>query len=90
MRRAWTVSGHVQGVGFRWWTARQAETLGLRGWCRNLPNGDVEVEAEGEAEAVTAFERLLAEGPANARVSSCSVRAAGASPVPAAGFEIRR
>ena len=80
----------MQGVGFRWWTARQGELLGLRGWCRNLPNGDVVIEAEGEAEAIASFERLLAEGPANARVSSCSVRAAGTSVMPAAGFEIRR
>lgn len=89
MRQRWVVSGRVQGVGFRWWTVRQAETLGLRGWCRNLANGDVEVEAEGDDAAIASLERLLAEGPSNARVSSCDRRPSGSSPLPD-GFEIVR
>jgi len=43
---AW-VSGRVQGVGFRWWTCRQAEDLGLTGRATNLADGRVEVVAEG-------------------------------------------
>ncbi len=42
-----SVSGRVQGVGFRWWTRRQAERLGLVGSATNLPDGRVEVVAEG-------------------------------------------
>ncbi|MEZ0163913.1 acylphosphatase [Kineococcus sp. LSe6-4] len=46
------VTGHVQGVGFRWWTQRQAEELGLAGSAENTPDGRVEVIAEGEREAL--------------------------------------
>jgi acylphosphatase len=44
---AW-VHGHVQGVGFRWWTRSRALELGLVGSARNLPDGRVVVVAEGE------------------------------------------
>jgi acylphosphatase len=53
---AW-VHGRVQGVGFRWWTRSQALMLGLAGHAANLPDGRVEVVAEGSREAC---ERLLA------------------------------
>jgi acylphosphatase len=43
---AW-VRGHVQGVGFRWWVRSLALAAGLVGWARNLPDGRVEVVAEG-------------------------------------------
>ena len=65
------VSGHVQGVGFRWWTRRRAETLGLVGWVMN--GGDersVEVVAEGDAAALDDLERLLRAGPPGARVEA--------------------
>ncbi|MFI6479517.1 acylphosphatase [Nonomuraea sp. NPDC050663] len=41
------VRGRVQGVGFRWWTRARALELGLAGWARNMPDGRVEVVAEG-------------------------------------------
>ncbi|MDF5753319.1 acylphosphatase [Spongiactinospora sp. TRM90649] len=47
---AW-VRGHVQGVGFRWWTRSRALELGLRGHARNMPDGRVEVVAEGDRKA---------------------------------------
>ncbi|NIP73465.1 MAG: acylphosphatase, partial [Gammaproteobacteria bacterium] len=40
-----TVRGRVQGVGFRYYTRDEAARLGVAGWVRNLPNGDVEVVA---------------------------------------------
>jgi acylphosphatase len=62
------VSGQVQGVGFRWFVARHARSLGLSGYARNLPDGRVEVVASGPTEALTDLERLLRTGPAYARV----------------------
>ncbi|MEU4670582.1 acylphosphatase [Amycolatopsis sp. NPDC023774] len=53
---AW-VHGRVQGVGFRWWTRSRALELGLVGFARNLPDGRVEVVAEGGRDHC---ERLLA------------------------------
>jgi acylphosphatase len=50
------VHGRVQGVGFRWWTRRQALSLGLSGYASNLSDGRVEVVAEGPRERCT---RLL-------------------------------
>jgi acylphosphatase len=66
----WLISGRVQGVGFRWFVARQAEQLGIRGWTRNLPDGRVEVVGRGAASAVAAFERAIARGPRISRVDS--------------------
>lgn len=51
------VSGRVQGVGFRYWVRRRAESLRLAGTATNLPDGSVEVVAEGPRDA---GERLLA------------------------------
>ncbi len=41
------VEGGVQGVGFRWWVARQAGRLGLVGRAENLPDGRVQIDAQG-------------------------------------------
>ena len=62
------MSGMVQGVGFRWFVARHARSLGLRGYARNLPNGSVEVVVDGPEESLPELERLLQAGPANAQV----------------------
>ncbi|BBY16731.1 acylphosphatase [Mycolicibacterium litorale] len=53
---AW-VHGHVQGVGFRWWTRSRALELGLTGFAANKPDGRVQVVAQGPR---AACERLLA------------------------------
>jgi acylphosphatase len=59
---AW-VRGHVQGVGFRWWTRARALELGLTGAATNLADGRVEVVAEGSRQACeTLLERLRGEG----------------------------
>lgn len=69
MTTRFVVSGVVQGVGFRWFVARHARSLGLGGYARNLPDGRVEVLAAGAgAEALARLEELLREGPAHARV----------------------
>jgi acylphosphatase len=63
------VVGRVQGVGYRWWTVRQADELGITGW---VMNGDdersVELVAEGSTEALDELERRLHRGPGGARV----------------------
>jgi len=46
---------------------------GLHGWVRNLPNGDVEAHAEGDAEALERFERAMRHGPPAARVDEVHV-----------------
>ena len=62
------VTGRVQGVGFRWFVVREARGLGLRGYVRNLVDGDVEVVADGDAAAIEQLAAALARGPAAADV----------------------
>jgi acylphosphatase len=66
--RRFLISGHVQGVGFRYFTEAAASRDGIHGWVRNLPDGRVEVAAEGEAAAIERLERALRAGPRGARV----------------------
>ncbi len=61
------VRGHVQGVGFRWWTKSQALALGLVGHARNLPDGRVEVQAQGSRAACAQLLELLEEQPSRHR-----------------------
>ncbi|MEO8622422.1 MAG: acylphosphatase [bacterium] len=67
------ISGRVQGVGFRWFAREEARRLGLSGWVTNLPNGDVEVAAGGEASSLDRLRRALDVGPTGAGVSSVEV-----------------
>ncbi len=62
------VSGRVQGVAFRAYTVDEARRLGVAGWVRNLPDGRVEVEAEGERPALAELVRFCERGPPAARV----------------------
>jgi acylphosphatase len=68
MSTRFLVSGQVQGVGFRWFVARHARSLGLVGYARNLPDGRVEVVVSGPDDSLPALEQLLRAGPANAQV----------------------
>jgi acylphosphatase len=69
MAYRWVLSGLVQGVGFRWYAARRASELGLKGWVRNLPDGRVEAVASGDPASLARFEELLRIGPRSARVT---------------------
>ena len=62
------VSGVVQGVGYRAFARARARELGLRGFVRNLPDGRVEVYAEGDEESLNRFLDHLREGPYFAKV----------------------
>ncbi len=61
--RIFTVSGEVQGVGFRFFAQRAAARHQVVGYVRNLPDGRVESLAEGPPESVEAFKLDLATGP---------------------------
>jgi acylphosphatase len=67
------VSGLVQGVGFRWHTQRVAEGLRLAGWVRNLRDGSVEIQAEGERATLEHFLEWCRHGPDFAQVDTVSV-----------------
>jgi acylphosphatase len=63
------VSGLVQGVFYRRFVLREATGLGLRGRVRNLPEGRVEVEAEGERQQLDRLVTRLHQGPPGAQVA---------------------
>jgi acylphosphatase len=71
--RRYLISGRVQGVGFRYFTEAAALREGLSGWVQNLPDGRVEIAAEGEAEAVERFERSIRQGPPLSRTTHVDV-----------------
>lgn len=73
IRRRVTVSGQVQGVGFRYHTAQQAQAVGVHGSVRNLANGHVEAEIEGSQTAVDAMIAWLHAGPRWAVVENVTV-----------------
>ena len=73
LARRYVISGRVPGVGFRFFAQAAAEREGIYGWARNLPDGRVEIEAEGEAEALERFERRIRSGPPAARVEHVAV-----------------
>ncbi|MBN2587843.1 MAG: acylphosphatase [Candidatus Fermentibacteraceae bacterium] len=68
------VSGRVQGVCFRACTRDRAESLEVSGFVRNLPDGRVEILAEGEDDNVNALIEWASHGPSHAEVSGVSVR----------------
>ena len=65
-----TVTGRVQGVGYRISCAHEAKALGLTGSVRNLPDGRVEVIAEGTHDQIAALATWCADGPQFASVRS--------------------
>ena len=62
------ISGRVQGVGFRYFTKKSAESLGVSGWVKNLRSGDVEAVLQGSSESVDEMMNRLEAGPTTARV----------------------
>ena len=67
------IAGRVQGVGFRYATMVEAEARDVRGWVRNLPDGRVEVVAEGTTAAVAGLVAWCRDGPRHARVFDVDV-----------------
>ena len=87
VRRRVVVRGRVQGVWFRESARRRADELGVSGWVRNLRDGTVVAEVEGDAEAVDALVAWLGEGPPRARVDGIDVEDRG--PLGERGFDVR-
>lgn len=67
------VYGRVQGVYFRTFVVRRGAELGLTGYARNLPDGTVEVQAEGEAGHLQKLLDYLRTGPPAARVEKVDI-----------------
>jgi acylphosphatase len=68
-----TISGRVQGVGYRWWFETRARELNLAGWVRNCSNGTVEADVQGTAEAIAEVTRVAWKGPPVAQVDNVAV-----------------
>jgi acylphosphatase len=70
LAKKFLISGRVQGVGFRYFADHWASQLGIRGYVKNLWDGNVEVYAIGDDVALDELKRHLAEGPRSARVAA--------------------
>lgn len=70
------IRGLVQGVSYRAAARAEALRLGLTGWVKNLPNGDVEAVVEGEPKGLEEFVAWCRRGPEEARVESVNAHSA--------------
>jgi acylphosphatase len=89
--RRFRITGKVQGVYFRHSARIEAERLKVRGVAQNLPDGSVDVVAQGEAAAVQGLRDWLHRGPKGARVDAVNDIDPGSAPaleIPP-GFEVR-
>ncbi|MCS7130621.1 MAG: acylphosphatase [Archaeoglobaceae archaeon] len=82
------VSGVVQGVGFRYFTARIAKELGIKGFVKNLSDGRVYIYAVGEERALEKFISNIRHGPPLAVVRDLEIRNAEIKEVER--FEVKR
>jgi acylphosphatase len=64
------ISGKVQGVYFRSWTKDQADSLGVKGWVRNISGGRVEVLAQAGDDILEEFKKRLIQGSSMSEVSN--------------------
>jgi acylphosphatase len=67
------IGGRVQSVGFRYFVCHKAAEFQISGWVRNSPDGNVEIEAEGEPENLEIFLNWIKIGPARAIIRTFSV-----------------
>jgi acylphosphatase len=71
-----TIRGRVQGVGYRYFVERDAQSRDLEGWVRNRRDGSVEAVFSGSADAVAAMIAVCRRGPSSARVEALQDEAA--------------
>jgi len=69
-----TISGRVQGVGFRYFVKQKADMLAITGFVKNLPDRKVYVEADGDAEQLQLFISLCKQGPSHAWVENADIQ----------------
>jgi len=67
------VSGKVQGVGFRWYVVQKGRSLALIGYAKNLPNGNVEIHAEGNKIDIQRFIEIVKKGPPSSQVDKVEI-----------------
>lgn len=79
----------MQGVSYRASAQDEARRLGVKGWVRNLPNGDVESFAEATSDTLERFITWCHRGPEEARVASVQVNEAAAAEA-FSDFQVRR
>jgi len=82
------VRGSVQGVGYRMHAQHHARLMSVNGYVRNLANGDVEILAQGEADAVERFISWAGRGPPSGHVEETVVQRREPTAT-FGGFEIR-
>ena len=70
IKKRFRIYGHVQGVGFRYFTWKQALKIGVTGFVRNLADGSVEVIAAGSESQIDALDAWLQHGPRTAIVDN--------------------
>jgi acylphosphatase len=78
--RWFRVSGRVQGVGYRYFVYHWAGQLQLKGYVKNLPDGDVEVYAIGSPAQIERLKEKLFEGPLMAQVTHLEENASSVDP----------
>lgn len=83
------VRGRVQGVGFRYAAREAASECGVSGWVRNLPDGSVEIVAQGAPSAVARMTAWARRGPRSAVVSGVHDEEL-APAAETSGFDVRR
>jgi acylphosphatase len=87
LSRHLTITGRVQGVGYRDAMQSEAEALGVRGWVRNRRDGAVEAFLQGPGDAVEALIAWARRGPPLARVAEVRIDPDPPQSAPLAGFE---
>lgn len=83
-----TITGRVQGVGYRYAVEDVARELGLTGWVRNSPDGSVETRAQGNEAVLGQFVAFLRRGPRMAQVRDVDVHIVDLDPS-LRGFDVR-
>ncbi len=83
------VTGRVQGVGFRYFTVRCANDLGVCGWVRNLPDGRVETVIQGPDGKIEEMIGRIKQGPGSANVSGMEIEEIESGSEDMSGFIMR-